>query len=105
MSGGWLTAALIVAWAQSNIRAQSKRGYASALIVAWGGIGGILAGVVFMDSERLTGYPTGVYFTIGMNSVVIFFCVAMKLIFRYQNRRADRGEVVLEGSPEFRYQA
>lgn len=96
---------LIVAWAQSNIRAQSKRGYASALIVAWGGIGGILAGVVFMDKERLTGYPTGVYFTIGMNSMVIIFCAAMKLIFRHQNKRADRGDVVLEGSPEFRYQA
>lgn len=96
---------LIVAWAQSNIRAQSKRGYSSALIVAWGGIGGILAGVVFMDKERKDGYPTGVYFTIAINIVVMILCGLMKLGAMYQNRRADRGEIILEGSPDFRYQA
>lgn len=29
------------------------------MIVAWGGIGGILASTLFMDSEAKVGYPTG----------------------------------------------
>lgn len=28
-----------------------------------------------------------------------------KVWMTYQNRRADRGDVILEGHPEFRYQA
>lgn len=34
-------------------------GFTSALIVAWGGVGGILASTLFMDSEAKIGYPTG----------------------------------------------
>ncbi|GMK57426.1 hypothetical protein CspeluHIS016_0402600 [Cutaneotrichosporon spelunceum] len=95
---------LIVAWAQSSIRRQSKRGFGSALIIAWGGIGGILSGVVFMEREYKLGYPTGVFLTLALNASVIVFSLSLMLYFKYQNRRADRGEVVIEGSPAFRYQ-
>lgn len=95
---------LILAWAQSNIRRQSKRGFASALIVAWGGIGGILSGVAFMEREAKKGYPTGVFLTFGLNAAVIVLALALMVYFKWQNRRADRGLVVLEGSPNFRYQ-
>lgn len=44
---------LILSWAQCSIRQQSKRGFTSAIIVAMGGIGGILASTLFMDSEAL----------------------------------------------------
>lgn len=42
---------LILSWAQCSIRMQSKRGFTSAIVVAMGGVGGILASVLFMDSE------------------------------------------------------
>lgn len=94
---------LVISWAQTSIRSQSKRGFTAALVVAWGGVGGIIASVVFMEREA-PSYPTGVYLTIGMNVAVILLCIGLNLYYRYQNKRADRGLVVLEGSPDFRYQ-
>lgn len=43
-------ASLSLSWAQCSIRTQSKRGFTSALGIAWGGIGGILASTLFMVS-------------------------------------------------------
>lgn len=97
--------ALIIAWAQTSIREQSKRGFNSAILIAFGGVGGILAGVLFMESEAKTGYPTGIYSTIGFNAFVAVMAGIFKVWMTIQNRRADRGDVVLEGHPEFRYQA
>lgn len=50
---------LTISWAQSSIRRQSKRGYTSALVVAFGGISGIIAGVSFKEKEATIGYPYG----------------------------------------------
>ncbi|TXT05348.1 uncharacterized protein COLE_06668 [Cutaneotrichosporon oleaginosum] len=95
---------LILSWAQTSIRSQSKRGFTSALIVAWGGIGGIIASVAFIQKEAKDGYPTGVFLTIGMNAAVVACAVGLNLFYNWQNKRAARGEVILEGEPEFRYQ-
>lgn len=46
---------LILTWAQTSIRQQSKRGFTSALVVAWGGIGGIISGVAFFEKEAKKG--------------------------------------------------
>ncbi|CAK9785899.1 unnamed protein product [Cutaneotrichosporon oleaginosum] len=96
---------LVVSWSQTAIRAQSKRAVTAAVVVAWGGIGGIFASVMFMQKEARKGYPTGIFFTIGVNCGTIVFAFLLSVYFRRQNRRADRGEVVLEGSEEFRYQS
>jgi MFS family permease len=94
---------LAIGWGQATIRAQSKRGFASALIVAWGGIGGILASVTFIQKEAPT-YSTGIYTIFAFTSFAIVICVFLAFWLMYQNRRADRGEVVLEDDPNFRYQ-
>lgn len=94
---------LSIGWAQSSIRAQSKRGFSSALVVAWGGIGGILSSVAFMEKEA-PSYPTGIYLIIAMEVASIAFAALLALWFIYQNKRADRGQVVLEDDPNFRYQ-
>jgi nitrate/nitrite transporter NarK len=95
---------LIMSWAQTSIRSQSKRGYASALIVAWGGIGGIVGGVAFMQKEAKQNYPTGVYLTVAVNAGVAACAIFLNLFYAYQNKRADRGEIILEGHESFRYQ-
>ncbi|KAL1411934.1 hypothetical protein Q8F55_002923 [Vanrija albida] len=94
---------LSIGWAQASIRAQSKRGFTSALIVAWGGVGGIISSVAFYEKDA-PGYPTGVWLTVAMHIVVIAFCAGLVLWFKFQNRRADRGTVVLEHAEDFRYQ-
>jgi hypothetical protein len=50
------------------------------------------------------GYPTGIWSTVGINVGSIVLALGLKFWFMYQNRRADRGEVVLEGHSGFRYQ-
>jgi hypothetical protein len=95
---------LITSWAQTTIRAQSRRAFTSALIVAWGGIGGILASTTFLQKEALKGYPTGIYITIGMNAFTFLGAGGLIVYFKAQNRKADRGEAILEGDPDFRYQ-
>lgn len=95
---------LIIAWGQTSIRSQSKRAFTAALLVAWGGIGGILAGVLFIEKEAKAGYPTGIWTTVALNIFVVIAAGCIKIWFAYQNRRADRGEIVLEGHEGFRYQ-
>lgn len=95
---------LILSWCQCSIRTQSKRGFSSALIVAWGGVGGILASTIFMDSEASKGYPTGVWFTIAINIVQAISVIGLRLFYQWRNKQADEGKVVIENDPDFRYQ-
>lgn len=95
--------ALILSWAQCSIRSQSKRGFTSAIVVAFGGIGGILASVLFMQKEA-PRYKTGVYFTMAISALSIVATIILHVFYRIQNRRADRGLIVIEGKVGFRYQ-
>lgn len=94
---------LIIGWAQVSIRAQSKRGYTSALIIAFGGVGGIVSALVFKENQAPT-YRLGVYFTLGCQVFIVLCCAALSVFFRFRNRKADRKEAILEGHHDFRYQ-
>ncbi|TXT04716.1 uncharacterized protein COLE_07535 [Cutaneotrichosporon oleaginosum] len=95
---------MIVSWSQTSVRRQSKRGFSSALVVAFGGVGGILASVAFMEREAKAGYPTGMTLSIALQSSNVVGILGLMAWFKYQNGRADRGVVVLEESESFRYQ-
>lgn len=95
---------LVLSWAQTAIRSQSKRGLSTALLVAWGGIGGITAPLVFINREAKRGYPTGIFFCLGLNAMAVCVTGGLHLFMRRQNRRADAGEIVIEGADDFRYQ-
>ncbi len=95
---------LIISWSQCSIRNQSKRGFTSALVVAFGGIGGILASLLFMDKESKIGYPTGVWSVVGLNCFQVITIIGLRFFFKYRNRLADQGKVVIEGDAKFRYQ-
>ncbi|GMK53576.1 hypothetical protein CspeluHIS016_0101620 [Cutaneotrichosporon spelunceum] len=103
--GATMNVPLIISWTQTSIRSQSKRAFTAALMVAWGGIGGILAGLLFLEKEAKRGYPTGIWTTVGLNIFVIVAAGGFKLWFTRQNRRADAGEIILQDHPAFRYQA
>jgi len=97
--------ALVVSWAQTAIRAQSKRGFTSAVVIAMGGVGGICSSLAFKNSEYLKGYPTGIYLTLASHAVLIFLCAGLRFWMHNQNKRAARGEIVIENCADFRYQA
>lgn len=104
VGGGNANVPLVISWSQTAIRAQTKRAFTSAMVIALGGVGGIVASVAFRGPEMLKGYPTGVRTTLAFNSFVVVGAGFLHFWMRRQNKRADRGEVVIEGHEDFRYQ-
>jgi hypothetical protein len=72
--------------------------------VAFGGVGGILASVAFMEKEAKAGYPTGMTLSVALQGSNVVCICGLMAWFKYQNGRADRGETILEESETFRYQ-
>lgn len=92
----------VMAYQANNIRGQWKRAFASATLVGFGGIGGI-AGTTLFRTEDAPDFRLGIWGCIVVNIWVILIVIFNTIVFRRQNKRADRGEVVLEGDPNFRY--
>lgn len=104
----------------NNIVGLSKRAVGSALLVGGGGVGGIIASLIFRQKDyphcehcsvKLLGLPSdsvtadipGVSGTIGFQVLLISIVGTLSLWYKRQNRLADEGKVVLEGTPGFRY--
>lgn len=94
---------LVIGWSQVSIRQQSKRAYTSALIVAFGGVGGIVSALVYMEKQA-PSYRIGIFFTIAAHIYIILACIGLSSFFAFRNRKADEGQAVLEHHQDFRYQ-
>lgn len=105
VGGGNSNVPLIISWQHTGIRSQSKRAFCSALTVAFGGVGGILGSALFFDKEKKQGYPTGVYVTLALNATTVVCAFSLSVYYRYRNRLAEKGEVVIEDHEDFRYQS
>lgn len=92
----------VMAYQANNIRGQWKRAFASATLVGFGGIGGIAGSTVFR-SQDVPHYLPGIWACLVANVIIVIIAIVNTIVFRRQNKRADRGEVVLEGDPNFRY--
>lgn len=75
---------------------------ASGLQVAFGAIGGIYASTVFMERE-IPHYRTGIWAVTGAQLYLIVSSSLMTFYYWRQNKKADRGEIVIEGLEGFRY--
>jgi hypothetical protein len=58
--------------------------------------------LVFRSQDR-PHYRPGVYAGIACSLLVILLVGINTVYFRRENKKADRGEKVLEGDPNFRY--
>lgn len=94
---------LISSASQASIRGQSKRSFTSALVVGFGGLGGILSAVVFrpQDTPR---YTLGMSFVLACQGATILICLCLGLWFRRSNSLANSGRKIIENHPDFRYQ-
>jgi predicted MFS family arabinose efflux permease len=92
----------ILSYQANNIRMNSRRSVSSALQVGFGAIGGILASTVFrqQDSPR---YLNGLWTAMGTQFLLLTLCAVMSLHFSRRNKQQSKGEVVIEGHPDFRY--
>ncbi|KAF2012737.1 MFS general substrate transporter [Aaosphaeria arxii CBS 175.79] len=91
-----------MAYQANNIRGHWKRAFCSATLVGFGGIGGVAGSLIFRTQDR-PHYRPGVYAGIACNLLVVILIGVNTVYFRRENRKADRGEKVLEGDPNFRY--
>jgi hypothetical protein len=107
-----------LAWQANNIRGQSLRMYvfqpsglgpvtngyrvASGLQVAFGAIGGIYVSTVFMEKEAPL-YRTGLWAVTGARLYLVVSTTGILFHYWRQNKKADRGGIVLEGLEGFRY--
>lgn len=94
---------MISAFSQTSIRAQSKRAFVSALVVGFGGLGGIVSTLVFPERDA-PQFVFGMIFVMGAQGFVILNSLLMAFFFMNANRKANRGQKVIEGYKDFRYQ-
>ncbi|KAK7036421.1 hypothetical protein VNI00_011618 [Paramarasmius palmivorus] len=94
----------ILAYGANNVASQSKRAVSSALTVAWGGIGGILATTVFRQEDS-PKYLPGLWVTLVAQIVMILLAFVTMFHFYRKNKLAREGKLSapLEGKAGFYY--
>ena len=90
------------AYMQNNIVGNTKKALASAMMIAGGGCGGIIAGNAFQSADA-PDYRPGLITCIVAQAVTILIVVKNFYVFTKHNRKAARGEMIIEGQPGFRY--
>ncbi|KAF5373816.1 hypothetical protein D9758_000970 [Tetrapyrgos nigripes] len=93
-----------LAYAANNVVSHSKRSVSTALIVIWGGIGGILGTTVFRQQDA-PRYINGIWATIGAQLLVLVLLMCTTITLRMRNKRSREGKMKepLEGQPGFYY--
>ncbi|GAA5825360.1 hypothetical protein JCM11251_006950 [Rhodosporidiobolus azoricus] len=91
-----------LAYGSNNCTSHSKRALSSAAIVGLGGVGGIVASVAYRQAD-FPRYIPGLWTTIACQWGILCICGALTLHMRAQNKKADRGEILIEGRERFRY--
>lgn len=103
LAGANANVASVLGYMQNNIVGQTKRAFTSALVIGFGGIGGIIASTVFRSKDA-PKYRPGLWVTIGANLLVIILCAIMSFAFNWRNKqvRAGKGKPI-EGKVGFYY--
>ncbi|KAJ6593467.1 major facilitator superfamily domain-containing protein [Mycena capillaripes] len=94
----------ILAYSANNVVGSSKRSIASALTVAFGGVGGIIASTVYREQD-FPRYLPGLWVTLGAQFLLLFLVGVTSVHFTRLNRLARAGKLSgpLEGQPGFFY--
>jgi hypothetical protein len=92
----------ILTYQANNIRGHWKRAFSSALLVGFGGIGGIAGALVFRSQDQ-PKYLPGMYASIACNCCILLCTAGMTAWFWSSNKKAKQGSVVLEGLQGFLY--
>ncbi|KAF8806564.1 MFS general substrate transporter, partial [Phlegmacium glaucopus] len=101
-SGGCIPG--ILAYSSNNIVSQTKRAVSTAVIVAFGGVGGIFASLVYRQAD-FPIYRPGIYATIACQILMLLLLVITTVYYRTQNKKSRQGTMnkPLEGQAGFFY--
>lgn len=117
------TTALIVtnlAWGQNNVRDDARRNVVTVVQIIFAAIGGIYSALVFRQQVRRSRCIGGYYVLTGgkqdapdylpgiiaLGALLLFdgiLAVGAMFFLRRGNKKVSRGEIIIEGAPEFRY--
>ncbi|KAL9006062.1 MAG: hypothetical protein Q9188_001189 [Gyalolechia gomerana] len=92
----------VLTYQANNIRGQWKRAFCSATLVGMGALGGIVGSTAFRSQDAPTYIP-GLSVAMGSQAVILLVVGTLTMTFKLNNKKADRGEKILEDSPSFRY--
>ncbi|KAF8653320.1 hypothetical protein AX16_004020 [Volvariella volvacea WC 439] len=92
----------ILAYSSNNIISQSKRTVTTAMVVSFGGVGGILATTVFRQVD-FPNYLPGILATIACQVILLGLLIVTTCYFWNQNQRVKAGTIILEERPGFLY--
>lgn len=92
----------IFSYQHNNIVGQGKRAIGAAVMIAGGGLGGIVASNAFQQKDA-PDYRPGLNTVIAVQALTVVIICKNFVVLKRANRKADRGEMVLEGKEGFRY--
>ncbi|KAI4246216.1 MAG: hypothetical protein L6R42_009983 [Xanthoria sp. 1 TBL-2021] len=92
----------VLTYQANNIRGQWKRAFCSATLVGGGALGGIVGSTVFRSKDSPT-YVPGLSVAMGSQVVILLTVILLTVTFKSNNKKAERGEKILEDLPSFRY--
>ncbi|KAF5335279.1 hypothetical protein D9611_011760 [Ephemerocybe angulata] len=92
----------ILAYNANNIVSHSKRSVSTALVVAFGGVGGIFSTLVFRQKDY-PDYIPGIWATMACQFFMILLLAINTFVFQRRNKLAAQGKRVNEETPGFYY--
>ncbi|CZR47387.1 uncharacterized protein FPRO_08761 [Fusarium proliferatum ET1] len=93
---------LTLTYQSNNIVGQWRRAFCSALIVGMGGIGGIIASLVFRGQDK-PGYRPGLYTCLIAASLTFISVGFTTVVFRRNNQLQRQGKLIIENTDGFTY--
>lgn len=92
----------ILIFGQNNIVGSAKTNLAAVLNIAGGVVGGLIGSTVYMNKEAPT-YPTGLAITMAFQGCLLLSCLFVWPINVRGNRKAERGEILINGIEGWRW--
>ncbi|KAH8814780.1 hypothetical protein DL96DRAFT_1685011 [Flagelloscypha sp. PMI_526] len=89
----------VLAYSANNVIGHSKRAVSTAMIISFGGIGGIFATTAFREKDFPT-YRGGIWATIACQLLLLILLAITTLTYRSRNKAAKESGRVLEGSSQ-----
>ena len=100
--GSTCNAIAILVLTQNNSIGSARRNLSSAIIIGFGGTGGIIGSTIFRAQDG-PAYVPGIYTTIAMTAFNIAGTILLGLYYVMLNRRADRNNETIGNAVGFRY--
>ncbi|KAI5476832.1 hypothetical protein MNV49_007128 [Pseudohyphozyma bogoriensis] len=91
----------VLTYQANNVTSYSKRAVSSALVIGFGGIGGIYASLVYRQKDY-PRYLPGLWATVACQLFILVALAGCTLAFSRANKKADEGGKEIENQPGFR---